>query len=449
MKLHSQKFLRQRRFYMVLPLLILPFVIMVFWALGGGQVKSAQAHEVEHSGLNLELPGAHFSEDVELWDKFALYEQSKRDSIEYAEARRNDPYYVVTRLDGMDDSLPTTGIPNKLITSLGGRDEAKEIDENEAMINEKLAQLDRQLNRRADPIAGIERTASVTSESEPSPVHDTDPDMSDEIDRLENMMALMEQSDLNDPEMSQIDGVLEKILDIQHPARVKERLRAQSALHSERVFPVQSATDDNNITLIENRRSALPDAVGDSVALSRQPFSVRPFKNGFYGLEDNGVQSSYESDAIEAVIHNTQTVVAGATVKIRLLSDVYINGQLIEKDRFVYGVCALNGERLTISINSIRDGNALFPVSLSAFDLDGMEGIYIPGAITREAAREASGQSVQDLQLYSMDNSLEVQAATAGLEAAKGLFAKKAKLIKVTVKAGYRILLKDTNQSNL
>jgi hypothetical protein len=31
------------------------------------------------------------------------------------------------------------------------------------------------------------------------------------------------------------------------------------------------------------------------------------------------------------------------------------------------------------------------------------------------------------------------------VEAAKGLFSKKIKLIKVTVKAGYQVLLKDTN----
>jgi hypothetical protein len=75
-----------------------------------------------------------------------------------------------------------------------------------------------------------------------------------------------------------------------------------------------------------------------------------------------------------------------------------------------------------------------------------MEGIYVPGAITRDAAKQASSQSIQDVQLYSMDNSLGVQAATAGVEAVKGLLAKKAKLIKVTVKAGYQILLRDKNQ---
>lgn len=444
MKPNSQKVLIRRRFYMVLPVLVLPFVTMIFWSLGGGQVNSVQAHEAEHSGFNLELPGAHFSKEVELWDKFALYEESKRDSLKYQEARRNDPYYVVSPLKGNRDAAASMDFENKLITSLGDKGGTEEIDQNEVMVNRKLEQLALQLDRQAVPASGIGRAAASPSESEQRSIQD--PGISEDIDRLERMMALMEQNEVNDPEMRQIDGVLEKILDIQHPERVKEKIRGQSILHKERVFPVHSAAGDDNIALIESRRARLPGTLPDSAIISDQAVNVRPFRNGFYGLDDHDLQSPDESNAIEAVIHNTQTVVAGSSIKMRLLSDIYINGKLVEKDQFVYGVCSLNGERLTITINSIRDGNVLFPVSLSAYDLDGMEGIYIPGAITRDAAKEATGQSIQDLQLYSMDNSLGVQAATTGLEAAKGLFGKKAKLIKITVKAGYQILLQDTNQ---
>jgi hypothetical protein len=42
---------------------------------------------------------------------------------------------------------------------------------------------------------------------------------------------------------------------------------------------------------------------------------------------------------------------------------------------------------------------------------------------------------------------LGAQAASAGIDAAKGLIRKKAKLVKVTVKAGYRVLLKDEKQN--
>jgi conjugative transposon TraM protein len=145
------------------------------------------------------------------------------------------------------------------------------------------------------------------------------------------------------------------------------------------------------------------------------------------------------------VIHDTQELVDGATVKMRLVDAVTIQGRNISAGQFLFGTCAINGERLTIEINSVRDGNALLPVALSVFDLDGLEGIYIPGAITRDAAKQASGNALQNVQLMSLDPSIGAQAAAAGVEAAKGLLGKKAKLIKVTVKAGYQILLKDNN----
>ncbi|WPU98398.1 hypothetical protein SNE26_20440 [Mucilaginibacter sp. cycad4] len=34
---HTNEFLKKRRFLMILPLLVLPFTTMAFWALGGGK----------------------------------------------------------------------------------------------------------------------------------------------------------------------------------------------------------------------------------------------------------------------------------------------------------------------------------------------------------------------------------------------------------------------------
>lgn len=426
---------------MVLPLLVLPFVVVAFWALGGGKASSPRLQQAKHSGLNPELPGAHFSKDIELWDKLSLYEQSRRDSLDQEEARRNDPYYVLGPIKPDARTVAPRPSNSRLITSFDGA-AVHEMDQNEAMLNRKLEELTRELDRGEMPAYGI---TAPSPEEEASTLPDRR--VTDDVDRLEAMMTMMQERDVNDPEMQKIEGVLEKILDIQHPERVKERTRTESALNKGSVFPVQPATNEDNISFMENETEGQPLSVADS-AVSTRSYGRPPAGNRFYGLDDKDFSQAYEGNAIEAVVHGTQTVVGGAVIKLRLLSEVYINGHLIEKGKFIHGVCRLNGERLSVSINAIRDGNALFPVSLSAFDLDGMEGIHVPGAMARDAARESSGQSIQDLQFYSMDNSLEVQAATAGVEAAKGLLTKKAKLVKVTVKAGYRLLLRDADQRN-
>jgi conjugative transposon TraM protein len=138
-------------------------------------------------------------------------------------------------------------------------------------------------------------------------------------------------------------------------------------------------------------------------------------------------------------------LVNGAVVKLRLLNDLYINGSLIPKGNFVFGIASLNGERLEVEINSIRYNQSLYPVKLEVYDIDGLPGIYIPGAITRDVAKQSVDNTLQLMELSTMDPSLKAQATAAGIGAAKTLLSKKVKQVKVMVKAGYKVLLRDKN----
>jgi conjugative transposon TraM protein len=140
-----------------------------------------------------------------------------------------------------------------------------------------------------------------------------------------------------------------------------------------------------------------------------------------------------------------QTLTNGATVKLRLLSDIFIAGILIPKGNFVFGTAALEEDRLKIMISGIRYKDNLLPVSLSVYDLDGLPGVHIPGSISRDVAKGSAEQSLQTIGMMSLDPSLKAQATAAGIQAAKGLLSRKVKLVRVTLKAGYQVLLKDGN----
>lgn len=432
MKPHSEKFLRQRKFFMVLPLLVLPFVTLLFWALGGGKGVSAEAQEKKYSGLNTSLPEAIFSREDEDWNKFDLYEQAKRDSLKFQQARKNDPYFEVshltTSLEPITERENEIFKKSKLNTSLGKN--KNEVDPNEAMVEAKLEELYKELDKNPT------HSSVTTSEKEvelPSTANDSE-QFGTDVDRLEEMMLAMQGGSEDDPEMQQIESVLEKILDIQHPERVKNKIKEQSLQHNKQVFPVEKQTEGNDISMLTHK---------SSYQVKTDP--VQQAQNGFYGLDDETFQDRENGNAIEAVIHDTQELMAGSTVKMRLLNDIYVNGKLIPKDQFIYGTCNINGERLTIDIESIRTENSLLPVSLSAYDLDGLEGIYIPGAITRDVAKQSTDQAIQGMEFFSLDPSVSAQAANAGMQAAKTLLSKKAKAVKVTVKSGYKILLYDAN----
>ncbi|MFT4152236.1 conjugative transposon protein TraM [Parafilimonas sp.] len=423
----ASKMARQRRFMLVLPLLILPFVTMAFWALGGGQVEKVQTQATVNKGFNINLPDAKLKDDKKM-DKLNYYNLAQQDSLKFLELEKNDPNYKDMALANMDgylskqyDSLPNALNERSLNTSLYGS--GRHNDPSTDKIYSRLAELNEQINK---PVTSSAEYYDANQNFPDRYKNDTTVNSAD-MDRMEQMMNRMNQPAEDDPELNQLDGMLDKILEVQHPERVEEKLKRTSEANRGEVFAVTSEPTDNSITRLGTAQ------ITNSTT------------NGFYSINDAKAVIDSQN-AIQAVIHETQTVVDGSIVKLRLLNDVFINGVLIPKDNFVFGIASLNGERLSIRINSIRYKNSLFPVALSVYDMDGLDGIYIPGAITRDVAKQSAERSIQALGLTSLDPSWQAQAAGAGIEAAKTLFSQKVKLIKVTVKAGYQVLLRDEKQ---
>lgn len=435
-KTKSLKFFRQRKFFMVLPLLVLPFMTLMFWALGGGKVNDANAQQVQ-KGFNMDLPEANLKEDQSL-NKMSYYDQAAQDSSRIKELMKNDPYYNSQASLNPDTENVYGGKISLSQYDSGGLKTSPYSggaynDPNEAKVYQKLEQLNKVLNDTG-PTGTKTNNNSAYSGNKSSSVDTED------VDRLEQMMQAMNQSDGEDPELKQLNGMLEKILDIQHPDRVQEKLRQTSEARKGQVFAVSATGDKTSISFLGNSYPGQADFSGN--------ISLPDQSNAFYSLDDIAVLNDLQN-AVKAVIHETQTVVNGSTVKLRLADDIYINGVLIPKDNFLFGTASLNGERISLKINSIRFQNSLFPVELSVFDMDGMDGIYIPGAITRDVAKQSADRAFQGFGMTTLDPSLEAQAASAGIEAARSLLSKKVKLIKVTIKAGYQVLLKDEKQKEL
>lgn len=404
---------KQKKALLLLPLIALPFVILAFWALGGGSAKTTAANE-QKQGINTTLPAAKLPETF--MDKLSLYNKVAQDSLEL----KNQ---LTGGLFSHTDTVADTQAAPKQNQAAGFPSSAgvASLDANDAKVREKLAQLERSLNQPPQAPAM------------------TPPGNQDQA--LQQLMQQTNQENATDPQMKQLDGMLEKIMDIQHPERVQDRLKEQSAKNAGKVYGVDTAPEQDNADVFGGTRNTPTAPAYPSPVLQT---------NAFYDLH-TGIADSTQSainpinpiNPIPAVVEQTQTVTSGATVKLRLTGDVFINGLQVPHNTFVYGTCSVDGERLKINISSIRYGNSLFPVSLSVHDLDGLEGVRVPGAISRDAAKQGTDQAIQSMQLMSLDPSVGAQAASAGLEAAKGLFSKKIRLVRVTVKAGYPVLLVD------
>jgi len=413
MKTNTAAFLKKRKFLMVLPLLALPFVTMAFWALGGGSGTNQPA-AARQKGLNLELPGAQPS--TEAMDKMSLYKQADKDSLALREQQKMDPYAI--QGPGPDTNSPSYQDMFYGQSTAPDQYTAKGFyDPNEARVKNKLAQLNQALNQPQYEPQGYPSDYNSGYTGYPGQAS-------------ENLRQAMPQPTEKDPEMEQLNGLMEKLLDLQNPARAQEKLKELSIKNRGRVFPVTRYEAQTGVDLLTAEEAKVK--------------SLQSQENAFYELGSGvSVPDTLEQTAIPAVVHETQVLVSGATLKLRLTEDIFINGALIVAGTFVSGNCSIDGERLKVNITNIRSGKNLYPVSLSIYDLDAIEGIRVPGAISRDAAKEGADRTLQSVQLMSLDPSIGAQAAGAGVEVAKGFLGKKAKLIRVMVKAGHPLLLMD------
>lgn len=398
---------KKKKMMLVLPFLITPFLTMAFYALGGGQgAKEHKAIDLS-KGLNPKLPDANLKEE-NLLNKLSFYDKADKDSAKLAEWMRSDPFYKDRKeFSGIDDlENITQSSASKYNQRLNVSPYQTPVDDPSDELVKKLSRLQKELNNNSTP-----QYQNLSPSDKQAPGND----FSNDVDRLEDMMSSMRRGNPEDAEIKQLSGVMDKILDIQHPERVKERSKEKISAKTNFIWKVSNAPADDTTS------------------------------NEFYGWAAEA--RSKNDNAIEAVVNENQVMVNGSIIKLRLLQDMFIGDQKIPAGNFVYGIVALSGERLNIEINSIRSGSSLYDVKMEVYDMDGLVGIHIPGAITRDAAKQSADNSLQMMELTTLDPSLKAQATAAGIGSVKNLLSKKIKLVKVMVKAGYKILLKNKSNS--
>lgn len=422
----SIKELKKRKMLLVLPLITLPFITILFYSLGGGKMQAKTAENEVKRGFNFDLPLPRFKEDEEL-DKMSYYDKAAVDSIKLQEAIKKDPNYSA---DSFSEDYPKdfTDRDFEMDRFRKGKTALNSTsfnDRNEQRVYEKLHALQKVISQ---PVA----TRNYEQDMSEFENYGSSQGTSEEIKSLEQLMSTMKTPQEPDPELKQLGGMLENILDIQHPSRVQERLKESSDLKKGKIYTVNRKKEENNISSLESIHK-VPNSSTKS--------------NSFYSADQEVVAEELQN-SIEAVIHETQTIVNGSVVKLRLSNDVFLQGVVIPKNTFLYGTASLKDERLEVKINTIQYKNSIFPVELSVYDMDGIEGVYIPGAITRDVAKASADRSLQTIGLTGLQDSWGAQAAGMGIEAAKTLLSKKVKMIKVVVKAGYQVLLYDEKQKN-
>lgn len=100
-----------------------------------------------------------------------------------------------------------------------------------------------------------------------------------------------------------------------------------------------------------------------------------------------------EKKLIKAIIDENVKAVDGSRVRLRLLDDIEINETVVPKGSYIYAIMSgFSSQRVKGTVKSILVDDELIKVSLSLYDTDGLEGLYVPGSTFRETTKDvASG----------------------------------------------------------
>lgn len=210
---------------------------------------------------------------------------------------------------------------------------------------------------------------------------------------------------------------------------------------------VQAAAEEEPAETVPVRRAELQTASGLSQPVTDSAFIASLAVERNYGF-NTAVGSSYQmgTNTIAACISENQTIEQGGRVKLRLLQPLQAGSITVPANSLVTGAAVIQGERLDILVSSIEYAGNIIPVQLATYDVDGQKGIFVPGSEARSAAKDAAGTVSE-----SMGNSVSfarsagqqvVMDLTRGvMQGGTRLIAGRVRAVKVTLKAGYKVLL--------
>lgn len=183
-----------------------------------------------------------------------------------------------------------------------------------------------------------------------------------------------------------------------------------------------------------------------------QPMGNEDFIAEFAGERNTGFHTPIGRtlpsgrNTIAACVHGTQTVSDGQVLRIRLLEPMAVDDRLIPQGTVLTGGTRIQGERMDILVETVEYKGTLFPVELEVYDVDGQQGILVPNSMEYDAAREIAagmGTSMGSRINISTDAGAQI-ASDVGKGVIQGVsqyVEKKMRAVKITLKAGHRLLL--------
>lgn len=268
-------------------------------------------------------------------------------------------------------------------------------------------------------------------------------EMREEIERLNNEIREMEEAGNEEDEQL---ALLEK-----------------SYQMASKYLPMNGG--DRQQPVDDSERTAEPKKVKDSEPVFEVVLDSKPVVSSLaqplsdeelmaeYAVERNTgfhtptAKSDMEArNTIACKVDRTTTVRDNETLQLRLLESVRIGDAVIPKNSLLTARSKLSGNRMMLLVSSVETDGSIYMVKLSAYDMDGLEGVFIPGSEEMDALKEIGadvGSSVGTSFTFSSSakDQIIADAAKGLMQGTSNYIVKKIRSVKVTFKGGHRLML--------
>lgn len=288
------------------------------------------------------------------------------------------------------------------------------------------------------------------------------------IDRQLGSFYKQTEPEKNGQEQAELEeriGELERQLQEKNEAEQQLALVEKSYEIAARYMPADKTKSETIVTSVANSSETEKEITSISVSqvsakvvsllAAPVPDSVfmreyaKPRNLGFHTVA--GEETELTKNTINACIDKTVTITNGQEVQVRILEPIHAGEILVPENTLVSGSARISGERMNISITHIQYAGNIIPVKMEVFDMDGNPGISVPGSEELNAVKEVAanmGTSMGSSITITDDAGSQLLAdlGRSVVQGASQYAGKKMRAVRVTLKAGHRVLLLPSEQ---
>lgn len=193
--------------------------------------------------------------------------------------------------------------------------------------------------------------------------------------------------------------------------------------------PIQTE-EDKRLARLKELEAKEKKRIQDSIALANAPVAVNKAGQGGEQYFNTVVEQDNDPRLIKARVDELVKVKDGSRIRIRLSEDVEIEGEVLKKGSYLYAIVSgFSAQRVMANVTSVMLGGEIKKINLSVYDLDCMEGFYVPESSFRELAKDIGSSAMNmnmninstgEQSLESMAMQTLQQAMTATTSAISG-----------------------------